>query len=76
LQLVSALTGEGIAELVVTIGALLVPQPPPAGAAVPFTAAHIASLDETLAALQRRDAASAVAALNALLGAPEKNDER
>jgi tRNA modification GTPase len=76
LQLVSALTGEGIAELVVTIGALLVPQPPPAGAAVPFTAAHIACLDETLAALQRRDAASAVAALNALLGAPEKNDER
>jgi tRNA modification GTPase len=35
---VSALTGEGIAELCQALARWLVPDPPPPGAAVPFTA--------------------------------------
>lgn len=39
-RLVSAKTGEGIPELISTIAAQLVPNPPPPGAAVPFLPEH------------------------------------
>jgi tRNA modification GTPase len=66
-QLLSALTGEGIAELIVAIGKALIPVAPPPGTAVPFTAALIAGLDVAHTAIERRDASAAEAALNALL---------
>lgn len=47
---VSTKTGEGTGTLCAAIAASLVPQPPPAGAAVPFTAEQVAAL----AALLRR----------------------
>ena len=63
----SAVTGEGIAALVAAIGQALVPSAPAAGAAVPFTAAQLAALDAARSAMDRRDAAPAEAALQALL---------
>jgi tRNA modification GTPase len=42
---VSAKTGEGLAELVQAMAAWLVPEPPPAGAAVPFTEALCAAVE-------------------------------
>jgi tRNA modification GTPase len=62
----SAVTGEGMAELLAAIGAMLVPRAPAAGAAVPFTHEQVASLDTARAAIEQRDAA-AIAALQALL---------
>jgi tRNA modification GTPase len=43
---ISAATGEGVSELVAAVGAWLVPEAPPAGAAVPFTPAWIERLEE------------------------------
>lgn len=43
---VSALTGEGIRELCTALADWLVPEPPPAGAAVPFTAELADKLEE------------------------------
>jgi len=63
----SALTGEGIADLVAKIGRALVPATPPGGAAVPFTADQVAALDAAAAAVGRRDAADAKSALQPLL---------
>ena len=60
---ISASTGAGIKQLVERIGRLLVPEPPPAGAAVPFTAAQTALLRqaaEAVASGRLRDAAAAV----------------
>ena len=45
---VSALTGEGIARLIESIAARLVPNAPPPGAAVPFAAEHVAWLSTRL----------------------------
>ena len=59
----SALCGEGIDALVQAIGAGLVPEPPPAGAAVPFTAGQIAPLRSAAEALARLDPAVADRAL-------------
>jgi tRNA modification GTPase len=50
---VSARTGAGLADLCAALGRWLVPEPPPPGAAVPFTASlcdHIAGAREYLAA--------------------------
>jgi tRNA modification GTPase len=63
----SALTGAGLPELVSAIGRTLVPAPPPAGAAVPFTSDHVAALDSACAAINAHDAATALAALQPLL---------
>jgi tRNA modification GTPase len=48
---ISATTGQGIAELLSAVGTWLVPQPPPTGAAVPFTQARIERLAEMERAL-------------------------
>jgi tRNA modification GTPase len=45
---VSALTGAGLAELVETIARWLVPNPPPPGAAVPFTPSLASQVEEAL----------------------------
>jgi tRNA modification GTPase len=63
----SAVTGEGIADLVAAIGRALVPQAPAAGAAVPFTAEPVVALETAQAAIERRDAPAASAALQSVL---------
>jgi tRNA U34 5-carboxymethylaminomethyl modifying GTPase MnmE/TrmE len=65
--LTSAQTGEGISALIEATGRLLVPHPPPAGAAVPFTAEQLAALEQARHAAARGDALSAQAALLPLL---------
>jgi tRNA modification GTPase len=63
----SALTGAGIAALAAAIGKLLVPNPLPPGAAVPFTAAQVESLAVARQAVRRQHAAAASEALQAML---------
>jgi tRNA modification GTPase len=63
----SALTGEGLADLVGAIARALVPATPRAGAAVPFTSPQVAGLESARRAIDREDGSKAVAALNALL---------
>jgi len=55
----SALYGEGVDALVRAIAERLVPHPPPAGAAVPFTAEQVDRLESAAAATSRKDAACA-----------------
>jgi tRNA modification GTPase len=74
-QLVSALTGEGIAELITAIGKALIPVAPPPGTAVPFTTEQVASLELAQTAIEGRDASAAEAALNALLAGGGMKDE-
>jgi hypothetical protein len=64
---VSALTGEGIPELIASIECSLVPIAPPAGAAVAFTTMQVAAWDKARGAIERRDGAEAGAALQSLL---------
>ncbi len=64
---VSAVTGEGIAELAAAIGRSLVPDPPAAGAAISFTQAHVEALEVAQNAIERRHAAAACEALQSLL---------
>jgi tRNA modification GTPase len=66
-NLVSALTGEGVPNLITAIGKALVPEAPPAGVAVPFTRQQIANLEAARQAVLDRDARRADAALAALL---------
>jgi tRNA modification GTPase len=66
-QYVSALTGQGIAELIAEIDCALVPVVPPVGAAVAFTAAQIAVLQSARNAIERRDTTEASAELQSLL---------
>jgi tRNA modification GTPase len=63
----SALTGEGIEALAAAIGRSLVPDPPAAGAAIPFTPPHVESLEVARNAIERRHAAAACEALQSLL---------
>jgi tRNA modification GTPase len=63
----SAVTGEGIADLAVAIGRILVARAPAAGAAVPFTAEQSAALTTARQAVERRDRQVAAAALQPLL---------
>ncbi|MBI3837280.1 MAG: 50S ribosome-binding GTPase [Planctomycetia bacterium] len=56
---VSALRGEGIHEMEREIATRLVPQVPARGAAVPFTATQVRSLEQIRAALAARDPATA-----------------
>jgi tRNA modification GTPase len=64
---VSALTGEGVGELIAAIGGALVPVAPPAGAAVAFTREQVSHLEAAHHAVLDRDASRADAALAALL---------
>jgi 50S ribosomal subunit-associated GTPase HflX len=64
---VSALTGEGVPNLITAIGKALVPEAPPAEAAVPFTRQQVAHLEAARQAVLDRDARRADAALAALL---------
>jgi tRNA modification GTPase len=66
-QLVSARTGEGIAELAATIGSMLAPVVPPPGSAVPFANEQINRLTAARAAVERHDAPAATDLLQAML---------
>jgi tRNA modification GTPase len=66
-QRVSALTGEGIAKLLVAIERSLAPVAPPAGAAVPFTPSQIAGLEAARLAIEGSDPSAADVALAAVL---------
>ena len=65
---ISASTGVGIKQLVQRMGKLLVPEPPHAGAAVPFTDAQITVLRQAAEAVARDDLRSAAVAVTGLLG--------
>jgi tRNA modification GTPase len=66
-RLTSALTGQGIDELVGAIGGRLVRDPPPCGAGVPFKADQVERLEAAAAALDRQDGARALGAVVGLL---------
>jgi tRNA modification GTPase len=66
-QFVSALTGENIAALTASIPGILVPSPPPIGAAVPFLKEHVDALAFAARAIERRDTAAATSTLQAML---------
>jgi tRNA modification GTPase len=68
----SAVTGQGIDQLVGVIAARVVPDPPPARAAVPFTVRQIDSLQTALGAVTAEDSSGAIAALLQLLGQPAR----
>jgi tRNA modification GTPase len=61
----SAFSGEGIDQLLHTIAQRLVPDPPPTGAAVPFTTAQVETLRAAQAALARNEPDAAAAMLTA-----------
>ena len=63
----SAVTGEGIADLIAAIGSELVPLAPAPGSAVPYTGKQVAQLEAALAAAKAHDAAAGLAALQSLL---------
>jgi len=60
---VSARTGEGIAELCAAIATWLVPEPPPPGAAVPFTPEQVEAIASARRHLRAGDLAQARRAL-------------
>ena len=62
----SAVTGEGIGELLRSISRRLVAEPPPADAAVPFTQAQVEAISRALAALEQDDVSRAIAFLRSL----------
>jgi tRNA modification GTPase len=64
---VSALNGEGVAELMSSIAHALAPVSVPAGTAVPFTIEQFDCLAAAKSAIDRRDAAEATELLHALL---------
>lgn len=64
---ISALTGEGIADLVSAISRSLVPVSFPAGSAVPFTAEQLELLTASRDAVEQREALSASSLLQAML---------
>jgi tRNA modification GTPase len=66
-RLTSALTGEGIGELVAAIAGRLAPDPPGAGAAVPFTVDQVDALEAAAAALARQGVELGLSAVRKLL---------
>jgi tRNA modification GTPase len=64
--LTSALRGQGIEQLARAIAGRLVPQPPGAGAAVPFTDGQIGHLEAAADAIAGEDLPAAMAALDRL----------
>jgi len=69
---VSALTGQGIAELLGSIERALVPNAPPGGAAVAFTPSQLAGLEEARAAIDNSDFQQADAALASVLSSGDE----
>ncbi len=63
----SAVTGEGVAELIAAVGRALVPLQPAPDSAVPFTAEQTAALEGARAAAAANDTAACLAALQPLL---------
>ena len=63
----SAVTGQGIGELIAAIGRTLVPRAPAAGMAVPFNARHFEQLEVARQAIGERNASVAITALQSLL---------
>jgi tRNA modification GTPase len=63
----SAVTGAGVTALIAAIAESLVPYVPAPGAAVPFSANQVASLDAARAAVDAQDAAGILAALQPLM---------
>ena len=63
----SAVTGEGIADLLRTIGRRLVRDPPPARRRCPLPAAQVHAVRQALSAVERRDFTLAAAMLAPLL---------
>jgi tRNA modification GTPase len=64
---VSAKTGEGVEDLAVALGRALVPDPPPAGAAVPFRADQVDRLRQARELIAHGNAADTRASLEELL---------
>jgi tRNA modification GTPase len=64
---VSAVTGQGIPQLIEAIGMTLVPTPPNPGDAVPFTADQVERLTAARRATDKRDAAAAASSLSPLV---------
>jgi tRNA modification GTPase len=65
--LTSALTNQGIAELATAIARALAPNPPPRGAAIPFTPEQFETLAVARNAIERRHAIAASDALQSML---------
>jgi tRNA modification GTPase len=65
--MVSALTGEGIQDLIPAIISALVPDCPPAGAPVPFTIEQVNALVAARQAIEQHDSTTAANLLHALL---------
>jgi tRNA modification GTPase len=63
----SAVTGEGIADLISALGRALVPIAPAPGSAVPFTSEQIMALDAARGAIERREKEGVAAAVQPLL---------
>jgi tRNA modification GTPase len=63
----SALTGQGIQDLLNVISRTLIPFPPPPGTAIPFTSAQVTQLEAALHAAQRCDPTAIAASLRPLL---------
>lgn len=66
----SAVTGQGLPELISAIGLALVPSPPPAGSALPFTEPLLQQLDRIRRAIAARDAPRSTRILQSLLARP------
>ena len=64
---VSADRGDGVTSLIATIVARLVPDPPPAGQAVPFRMAHLDDLKRVRLNLLANDRAAALQRLNLMI---------
>jgi len=72
----SAITGEGISHLIDEMARRLVPNAPPPGTAVPFTAEQIEAIQRALAAVESGDIHSALSALRQILSAPKPDYSR
>lgn len=68
---ISAKTGFGIERLLNAIAYALVPNPPPRGAAVPFTVCQVAALEQALADLAHDDLAAASDRIVGLIRKPD-----
>jgi tRNA U34 5-carboxymethylaminomethyl modifying GTPase MnmE/TrmE len=74
--LTSATTGQGVEQLLDLISRTLVPQAPPPGSAVPFTAALVAALQAALASAASGDAPRALEPLRQLSSIKESVVDR
>jgi tRNA modification GTPase len=70
---VSAQRGDGIPELIASISARLVPDPPPPAGAVPFREAHLQVLVQARSCLLANDCAAAARLLRSLIGGERRH---